>query len=71
MAAELAFIWGEALYFGSFGILAYAAAVTLAAHLLVTRVEEPELRERFGEQFEAYCRRVPRWLPAGRKLASS
>lgn len=67
MAAELGFIWGEALYFGSLGILAYAAVVTLAAHLLVTRVEEPELRERFGEQFEGYCRRVPRWLPAGRR----
>jgi len=63
--------WGEALYFGTVGILAYAVTVTVAAHLLVVLVEEPELRQRFGEQFDTYCRRVPRWLPAGRKLGSS
>jgi protein-S-isoprenylcysteine O-methyltransferase Ste14 len=64
MAAELAVIWGEALYFCGVGLFVYAAAATLAAHLLVVHVEEPELSERFGEQFEAYCRRVPRWLPS-------
>jgi len=67
MAAELAVIWGEALYFGALGLFAYAAVATLAAHVIVVRVEEPELRARFGEQFETYCRSVPRWLPrAGR-----
>ena len=71
MAAEVAFIWGEALYFSTIGILVYAVTVTLAAHLLVVLVEEPELRQRFGEQFDTYCRRVPRWLPASRKLGSS
>jgi len=63
MAGELAVIWGEAVYVACLGILLYAPIVTLLGHLVVVYVEEPELRERFGEQYEAYCRRVPRWLP--------
>ena len=63
MAAELAVVWGEALYFSGAGLVGYAAVVTLAAHAIVVHVEEPELHQRFGEQFAAYCRGVPRWLP--------
>lgn len=63
MAAELLVIWSEAIYLSSLGVALYAAAVTVLAHLLVVRVEEPELRERFGERYGAYCREVPRWLP--------
>ena len=48
MAAELVVIWGVAFYFGSLGVLVYAAAMTALAHWLVLRVEEPELRSRFG-----------------------
>lgn len=33
-------------------------------HVAVVRVEEPELRRRFGSKYEEYCERVPRWLPA-------
>jgi protein-S-isoprenylcysteine O-methyltransferase Ste14 len=63
MAAEILVIWAEALYFSGLGIFLYAALATVAGHLSVVYVEEPELRERFGEQYEAYCRRVPRWFP--------
>ncbi len=63
MVGELAVIWGEALLLSSLAMLLYAAATTLAAHLAVVFVEEPELRERFGEQYEAYCRQVSRWMP--------
>ena len=31
--------------------------------LLVVRAEEKELRERFGEEYERYSERVPRFLP--------
>jgi protein-S-isoprenylcysteine O-methyltransferase Ste14 len=37
--------------------------LTAFAHWSVVRVEEPELRERFGATYEDYCRRVPRWIP--------
>ena len=63
IAGELAVIWGEALYIASLGMLAYAMLMTLAGHLAVRLVEEPELRERFGAAYDDYCRRVPRWLP--------
>lgn len=63
IAAELLVIWGEVLWFGSLGLLGYAVLMSYYAHWVVVRVEEPELRQRFGADYEAYCRRVPRWLP--------
>ena len=32
-------------------------------HVAVLRIEEPELRRRFGSTYEEYCEGVPRWLP--------
>lgn len=66
IAGELMVIWGEALYFSSLGFIGYAVLMTFFAQWVVVRVEEPELRARFGEHFEAYCRDVPRWLPRSR-----
>jgi len=31
--------------------------------LLIARIEERELRDRFGAEYEAYCARVPRFVP--------
>jgi protein-S-isoprenylcysteine O-methyltransferase Ste14 len=42
--------------------LALAAAM-LIGYPAVIRQEEAVLRERFGAEFEAYCTRVPRFLP--------
>lgn len=39
------------------------ALAMLAGYPAVIRQEEDVLRERFGAQFEAYCARVPRFLP--------
>ena len=71
MAGELAVIWGEAVWFASAGILLYAAILSLIAALVVRLIEEPELRERFGEQYETYTRRVPRWFPRLRRQPSA
>jgi protein-S-isoprenylcysteine O-methyltransferase Ste14 len=68
MAAELLVIWAVALYFASAGVVLYAAAISAVAHLLVVYVEEPELRQRFGERYDDYCRNVPRWLPTPRRV---
>ena len=56
-------IAGAALYYGSIGLILYALALALAFHVLVLFYEEPVLRRSFGSEYQAYCQRVPRWLP--------
>ena len=69
MVAELSIVWAGALYLATLGPLLYALCISFVAHLLVVHVEEPELRERFGESYAAYCRQVSRWLPTTRHPA--
>ena len=56
-------ILGEAAVFHSFALAELAAAFVLGVTLFVLLYEEPALRQKFGAEFEEYCRRVPRWLP--------
>jgi protein-S-isoprenylcysteine O-methyltransferase Ste14 len=62
LGAGLALV-GAALVYRSVALVAYAAALLVATHLFVVLYEEPTLRRTFGEDYEAYCRRVRRWLP--------
>lgn len=39
------------------------AVLLVPAIQVVVLLEERELRERFGAEYDAYCRRVPRWIP--------
>jgi protein-S-isoprenylcysteine O-methyltransferase Ste14 len=54
---------GEALLFESLPLLAYASLIGMLFHLFVVFYEEPTLKRKFGAEYEAYCRAVPRWLP--------
>ena len=56
-------ILGEAIFFGSFGILILLLLGIPFAQFQATRIEEPRLSERFGESYIDYCKRVPRWFP--------
>jgi len=56
-------ILGEAAVFHSFALAELAGAFVLGVTLFVLLYEEPALRQKFGPEFEEYCRRVPRWLP--------
>ena len=67
MVGELAVVWAVAFYVASLGVVLYAIAISVLGHLSVVRVEEPELRRRFGAEYEDYCREVPRWLPRRRR----
>src|SRR5262252_6543891 len=61
--AALLIVLGEAWLFLSFDLLLYAGLLAVAFHVLVVAYEEPRLRARFGEQYNDYRRRVPRWIP--------
>ena len=61
--AVAAIIVGQALILGQPILIAYAAVFAVAVAAFVQRYEEPTLRRRFGEQYEAYLRAVPRWWP--------
>ncbi len=61
--AALLIVSGEAWLFLSANLLIYAAVLAAGFHLFVTCHEEPKLRARFGEPYEAYRRSVRRWLP--------
>jgi protein-S-isoprenylcysteine O-methyltransferase Ste14 len=47
----------------SLGVVLYGIAVTVAGHMVVIYVEEPELHKRFGQSYEIYSQNVPRWFP--------
>lgn len=56
-------IIGQGVLFGNLRLLAYGALVWASCHVFVLTYEEPKLRATFGAEFEAFCTRVPRWLP--------
>jgi protein-S-isoprenylcysteine O-methyltransferase Ste14 len=58
----LALIVGQAVLLGREVLLVWAAAAGILFHLFVVLHEEPELRRRFGAEYEDYRRRVGRWL---------
>jgi len=55
-------LMGEVLLFASLPLLIYALLVMACFHLFIVLYEEPKLRRQFGPDYDAYCRRVPRWL---------
>jgi len=61
---------GFALMSGRWEAILVVLALCTATQAPTVACEEHYLRERFGAQFEAYCRRVPRWLPALRGRAA-
>ncbi len=54
---------GHFLWFGYWNLLTYTVIVFLAFHTFVILYEEPTLKGKFGEAYENYMKRVPRWIP--------
>ncbi|MFJ6537693.1 methyltransferase family protein [Paenarthrobacter sp. NPDC091711] len=61
--AVLSIILGQALLFGSWGLVIYAVIVLAAVVAFVKGYEEPTLTETYGEQYLNYQRNVPGWWP--------
>jgi protein-S-isoprenylcysteine O-methyltransferase Ste14 len=53
---------GEFLYLGSLLLFLYLILIIIIFHLDIVRREEPELKGRFGKEYEEYSQKVPRWL---------
>jgi protein-S-isoprenylcysteine O-methyltransferase Ste14 len=57
---------GVSLFFESSALAGYTALFLIVVYLFIRLYEEPTLRGTFGEEYEAYCREVGRWLPRRR-----
>ena len=60
--AVVSIIFGQGLLLGNSLLLLYGAVVWAAFHAFVLLYEEPKLRKTYGNEYEAYCARVPRWV---------
>ncbi len=60
--ADLAILLGVFLLRGELALLLYTAVVALFLQIVIVGREEPELRKRFGEDYDRYVRGVPRWI---------
>ena len=59
--------FGIGILLGSITLFLIATPVLIAIFTtFITRIEEPELRMRFGEEYIEYTKRVPRFFPGGR-----
>jgi protein-S-isoprenylcysteine O-methyltransferase Ste14 len=56
-------ILGQALIFGSLGLLLYAVIVWAITAAFVHWYEEPVLLERYGDDYRRYRQAVRAWLP--------
>ena len=54
---------GLGFYLRSASVTLFAFVTLLIIHTFVVLWEEPGLRKRFGQEYEDYCRAVPRWIP--------
>ena len=63
ISGVLTVLLGESALFGSLPLLVWFGAVFALNAVYFPLVEEPGLRERFGEDYDTYRANVPRWLP--------
>lgn len=59
----LSILLSEVLVSGSLALLQYTALWLLVVNVAVLVYEEPNLKSRFGQSYDQYCRHVRRWIP--------
>jgi protein-S-isoprenylcysteine O-methyltransferase Ste14 len=65
--AVAATILGQALLLGQLVLFGYGAIFVAVVAAFVRWYEEPTLARTYGEQYEAYRRSVPAWIPRRRR----
>jgi protein-S-isoprenylcysteine O-methyltransferase Ste14 len=63
ISGVLTVLLGEASLFGSLPLVVWFGTAFAVNAVYFPLVEEPGLRKRFGEDYEAYRAAVPRWVP--------
>jgi protein-S-isoprenylcysteine O-methyltransferase Ste14 len=56
-------VLAEAVYFFSAWLVLYALGLWAILHIALVIFEEPQLKKRFGADYEQYLKTVPRWKP--------
>jgi protein-S-isoprenylcysteine O-methyltransferase Ste14 len=59
----LLIILAEAAYFRSAWLVLYALGLWAVLHIALVVFEEPQLKSRFGADYDQYLKTVPRWIP--------
>ena len=63
ITSVLVMLAGESLLFGSGPLAGWMEVFSLICWIGFVRVEEPQLEQRFGEDYRRYKANVPRWVP--------
>ncbi|MCX5997535.1 MAG: hypothetical protein NTV42_08050 [Chloroflexi bacterium] len=63
ISSVLSTLLGESIAFGSAGIFIWFLLFFSINHIYFVYSEEPGLEKRFGEEYVAYKKNVPRWIP--------
>src|SRR5215211_1006830 len=61
--AVVSAVFGQAMIFGSVGLLLYGIGIWGVMAAFVRWYEEPVLLQRYGEEYESYRHAVRAWLP--------
>jgi protein-S-isoprenylcysteine O-methyltransferase Ste14 len=61
--AVVAIILGQAILFGSWGVMLWAIAVAAAVALFVYTYEQPTLERDYGDEYARYRANVRAWVP--------
>jgi protein-S-isoprenylcysteine O-methyltransferase Ste14 len=66
ISGVLTVLFGESLVFRSVGLAQWAIAFFVINAIYIPLFEERQLEGRFGDDYRAYKRSVPRWIPRRR-----
>jgi hypothetical protein len=69
--ANLLLFLGLAIVHNGWAMYLIVLPFFLVAYHCIVAAEEEYLRGRFGEAYDDYCRRVPRWVPSLRGLSAT